>query len=194
MDTTQIEINKHKTNICNLAMKLSNTYNVKEEIFINNEIKKETEFLQSLLNIKNQQQMNNQFIMQQQMMAQQQLMQQNFMEQIQQQMMQQMNQAQLMQQQQFNQIFDKNEYDPNDWDLLFQNEETMHATVIRINPNKKFSEAINIYRNKTGDKEKARFIFNNRDINPELKILERGLGLCPHSTIQVIHLQLLKGG
>ena len=49
---TQIEINKHKTNICNLAMKLSNTFNIYEEISINNEIKKETEFLLSLLNIK----------------------------------------------------------------------------------------------------------------------------------------------
>ena len=154
MDTTQIEINKHKINICNLAMKLSNTYNVKEEIFINNEIKKETEFLQSLLNIKNQQQINNQFIIQQPMMAQQQLMQQNFMEQMQQQMMQQMNQAQLMQQQQFNQIFNKEEYDRNDWDLLFENQTTKRITVIRINPNKKCSEAINMYRIKSGDKKK----------------------------------------
>ena len=48
---TQIEINKHKTNIYNLAMKLSNTFNIYEEISINNEIKKETEFLESLLNI-----------------------------------------------------------------------------------------------------------------------------------------------
>ena len=54
---TQIEINKHKTNIINLAMKLCNTFIINEEIFINNEIKKETEILQSLLNIKNQQNM-----------------------------------------------------------------------------------------------------------------------------------------
>ena len=192
MDTTQIEINKHKTNICNLAMKLSNTYNVKEEIFINNEIKKETEFLQSFLNIKNQQQINNQFIMHQQMMAQQQLMQQNFMEQMQQQMMQQMNQAQLMKQQQFNQIFNKEEYYPNDWDLLFENQTTKRTTVIRINPNKKCSEAINMYRIKSGDKKKARFIFNNETINPELRIFETKLS--SNSRIFVIHLLTLIGG
>ena len=192
MDTTQIEINKHKINICNLAMKLSNTYNVKEEIFINNEIKKETEFLQSLLNIKNQQQINNQFIIQQQMMAQQQIMQQNFMEQMQQQMMQQMNQALLMQQQQFNQIFNKEEYDPNDWDLLFEDQAIKRSTVIRINPNKKCSEAINMYRIKSGDKEKVKFLFNNKEINPELKIFETGL----HSTsrIMVLHLHILIDG
>ena len=192
MDTTQIEINKHKTNICNLAMKLSNTYNVKEEIFINNEIKKETEFLQSFLNIKNQQQINNQFIMHQQMMAQQQLMQQNFMEQMQQQMMQQMNQAQLMKQQQFNQIFNKEEYYPNDWDLLFENQTTKRTTVIRINPNKKCFEAINMYRIKSGDKKKARFIFNNETINPELRIFETKLS--SNSRIFVIHLLTLIGG
>ena len=192
MDTTQIEINKHKTNICNLAMKLSNTYNVKEEIFINNEIKKETEFLQSFLNIKNQQQINNQFIMHQQMMAQQQLMQQNFMKQMQQQMMQQMNQALLMQQQQFNQIFNKEEYDRNDWDLLFENQTTKRTTVIRINPNKKCSEAINMYRIKSGDKKKARFLFNNETINPELSIFETKLS--SNSRIFVIHLLTLIGG
>ena len=194
MDTTQIEINKHKTNICNLAMKLSNTYNVKEEIFINNEIKKETEFLQSFLNIKNQQQINNQFIMHQQMMAQQQLMQQNFMEQMQQQMMQQMSQAQLKHQQQFNQIFNEEESDPNDWYLLFDNRTSNKLTPIRINSNKKFSEAINMYGNKTGDKEKAKFLFNNKEINPELKIKNFGIGLSSFSRIFVIHLQLLNAG
>ena len=193
MNTTQIEINKHKINICNLAMKLSNTYNVKEEIFINNEIKKETEFLQSLLNIKNQQQINNQFIIQQQMMAQQQIMQQNFMEQMQQQMMQQMNQALLMQQQQFNQIFNKEEYGPNYyWNLIFEDQTTKRTTVIKINPYKKCSEAINMYRIKSGDKEKVKFLFNNKEINPELKIFETGL----HSIkcIKVYHLNNLIAG
>ena len=75
---TQIEINKHKTNICNLAMKLSNIFNIYEEISINNEIKKETEFLESLLNIKNQKNIQKPInpIMQQQI--QQQMIQQKF--------------------------------------------------------------------------------------------------------------------
>ena len=42
------EINKHKFNILSLANKLINTILINEEISINNELKKETEFLLSL--------------------------------------------------------------------------------------------------------------------------------------------------
>ena len=52
-DSTLFEINKHKNNISNLSNKFLNTFNIQEEIFLNNEIKKETEILVSLLNIKN---------------------------------------------------------------------------------------------------------------------------------------------
>ena len=52
MDFTLIEINNHKNNISNLSTKLINAYDINEEISINNEIKKETEILVSLLNIK----------------------------------------------------------------------------------------------------------------------------------------------
>ena len=52
MDFTLIEINNHKNNISNLSTKLLNAYDINEEISINNEIKKETEILVSLLNIK----------------------------------------------------------------------------------------------------------------------------------------------
>ena len=52
MDFTLIEINKHKNNISNLSTRLLNTFDINEEISINNEIKKETEILVSLLNIK----------------------------------------------------------------------------------------------------------------------------------------------
>ena len=59
-------------------MKLSNIFNIYEEISINNEIKKETEFLESLLNIKNQKNIQQPInpIMQQQI--QQQMIQQKF--------------------------------------------------------------------------------------------------------------------
>ena len=76
MDFTLIEINKHKNNINNLSTKLLKTFNINEEISINNEIKKEAEILVSLLNIKmnsitaqNQQMIQNQI--QQQILAQQ---------------------------------------------------------------------------------------------------------------------------
>ena len=52
MDFTIIEINKHKLNIVTLSNKLNTTFNINEEISLNNEIKKETEILLSLLNIK----------------------------------------------------------------------------------------------------------------------------------------------
>ena len=58
MENTLFEINKHKFNILFLSNKLINTYNINQEISINNELKKETEFLLSLLNIKHNEIMN----------------------------------------------------------------------------------------------------------------------------------------
>ena len=58
MENTLNEINKRKLNIVSLGNKLISTYNINEEIFISNEIKKETDFLLSLLNIKNSAMMN----------------------------------------------------------------------------------------------------------------------------------------
>ena len=52
MDNVQQEINTHKTNLMNLINNLINTQLINQEIYINNEIKKESEFLNSLLNIK----------------------------------------------------------------------------------------------------------------------------------------------
>ena len=58
MDKILYEINNHKFNIISLANKLISASNINDEIFINNEIKKETGFLLSLLNIKNKVMMN----------------------------------------------------------------------------------------------------------------------------------------
>ena len=49
---TEQEIQKHKNKLNQLISKLINTHNIEEEISINNEIKKESECLSSLLNIK----------------------------------------------------------------------------------------------------------------------------------------------
>ena len=62
MEFIQQEINKHKTKLMNLINNLINTQLINEEIFINNEIKKESECLISLLNVKQKEilnQMNN---------------------------------------------------------------------------------------------------------------------------------------
>ena len=96
--TTEQEILKLKNKLNNLIMKLFNTHNIEEETSINIEIKNQTEFLSSLLNIKrNELNLNNNMNnMQMQQMMQQQMMQQQMMEQ---QMQQQMMQQQMMQQQ-----------------------------------------------------------------------------------------------
>ena len=54
MDPFISEINKHKNNINDLSKKLLTTVNLNEEISLNNEIKKEVEFLSSLFNIREQ--------------------------------------------------------------------------------------------------------------------------------------------
>ena len=58
----QEEINTHKAKLLSLINNLINTQLINEEIFINNEIKKESECLISLLNVKQKEllnQMNN---------------------------------------------------------------------------------------------------------------------------------------
>ena len=52
LDSTLVEIYKHKNNISNLSTKVLKTLLIQDEIFLINEIKKETEILISLLNIK----------------------------------------------------------------------------------------------------------------------------------------------
>jgi rubrerythrin len=52
MEFVQQEIDIHKTKLMNLINNLINTKLINQEIYINNEIKKESEFLNSLLNIK----------------------------------------------------------------------------------------------------------------------------------------------
>ena len=52
MEFVQQEIDSHKTKLMNLINNLINTTLINQEIYINNEIKKESEFLNSLLNIK----------------------------------------------------------------------------------------------------------------------------------------------
>ena len=86
MDYTLIEIKNHKNKISELSAKLNNNIDINDEIILSNELKKEAEFLISLLNIKkneinqknnfnnNFQQMLQQQMFQQQMIAQQQMM------------------------------------------------------------------------------------------------------------------------
>ena len=63
MEYIQQEINIHKNNLKNYITNLISTENIDEEIFINNEIKKETEIIISLLNVKRKSLNNNQMPM-----------------------------------------------------------------------------------------------------------------------------------
>ena len=178
---TQIEINKNKTNIINLAMKLSNTFIINEEIFINNEIKKETEILQSLLNIKNQQNMP----LPMNPMIQQQMMQ----PQMEQQMLQQQFQQQMMMQQQMMNIPIEDE---KGWNLIFEDKFGCVVTVT-INEQKLVKEAISLYKLKSGKTDNnLKFIFNLHELYPELKICQSGLS--NFSKIMVIESENIMGG
>ena len=102
MENTLFEINKHKYNILSLSNKLINTFDINQEILINNELKKESEFLLSLLNIK-QNEMMNQMAINNNMNFINPMMNQNFINnnnQLQQMIKQQMIQIQAMQNQQ----------------------------------------------------------------------------------------------
>ena len=163
MDINQAKINKHKINIINLAMKLSNTFNINEEISINNEIKKETEFLQSLLDIKNQQNIQEPMnpMIQKQMMLQQQMLQQK----IQQQMM-------TVEQRMIQYPMNMPDYG---WILFFEDQSQNSIESIKISEQKLVKEAIALYMQKTGKNGHYQFIFNHQELYPELKICQSGL-------------------
>ena len=163
MDINQAKINKHKINIINLAMKLSNTFNINEEILINNEIKKETEFLQSLLDIKNQQNIQEPMnpMIQKQMMLQQQMLQQK----IQQQMM-------TVEQRMIQYPMNMPDYG---WILFFEDQSQNSIESIKISEQKLVKEAIALYMQKTGKNGHYQFIFNHQELYPELKICQSGL-------------------
>ena len=144
-------------------MKLSNTFNINEEISINNEIKKETEFLQSLLDIKNQQNIQEPMnpMIQKQMMLQQQMLQQK----IQQQMM-------TVEQRMIQYPMDMPDYG---WILFFEDQSQNSIESIKISEQKLVKEAIALYMQKTGKNGHYQFIFNHQELYPELKICQSGL-------------------
>ena len=149
-------------------MKLSNTFNINEEISINNEIKKETEFLQSLLDIKNKQNIQEQMnpMIQKQMMLQQQMLQQK----IQQEMVQQ--RMMMVEQRMIQQPMNMPDYG---WILFFEDQSQNSIESIKISEQKLVKEAIALYMQKTGKNGHYQFIFNHQELYPELKICQSGL-------------------
>ena len=205
MDNTLLEINKHKFNIAEFSQKLIRTFDLNDEMFITNEIKKEIEFLFSLYNIKNNiimnqmpnnnnmNNMNNFFnpllnpnfnynqyqqILQQQMMQFQQAMQQQEMM-----MRQQMENIQKEQNQNSEiSVFFRRGFDGFD-----------RPIEIRCSLKDKCSDIFQKYKNlatKKSDTEK--FVFNAKTLYPSLTAEEAGITNKAH--IFVIETEGVRGG
>ena len=160
MDFTLIEINNHKNNISNLSTKLLNAYDINEEISINNEIKKETEILVSLLNIKMK----------------------VIMAQNQQQMQLQQNMFNQMQNMQFNSLYNnfQNQFEQskNYVTLLFilsNYGEQSPPLTIQCTPDEKLSSVFQKYRMKKIDNTSEIFIYESKKLNEALTVAESGL-------------------
>ena len=199
MDNTLLEINKHKFNIAEFSQKLIRTFDLNDEMFITNEIKKEIEFLFSLYNIKNNiiknqmpnnNNMNNFFnpllnpnfnynqyqqILQQQMMQFQQAMQQ---------------QEMIMRQQMEN--FQKEQNQNLEIIVIFRRGND-RPIKIRCSLKDKCSDIIQKYKNlvtKKSDTEK--FVFNAKTLYPSLTAEEAGI--INNSDIFVVETKGIRGG
>ena len=79
--------------------------------------------------------------------------------------------------------------DKKGWNLIFQS--TKNTVTITISEQKLVKEAISMYKLKTGTDEQCKFVFNNKELYPEMKICQSGLTNL--SKITVISTQNLKG-
>ncbi len=191
MESMLQEIYMHKNKLMNLINNLINTQLINEEININNEIKKVSEFLNSLLNIKqnflmNQINQNNNinlnfipFMPQLNPMMNAPEMNLN------------MNQLQFNPQQINNNI---DNYNENFLDLFFFNTETCKTTTVNCNKKDKISEVIEKYKIKANDHNNNKYIWNAKLLNESLNSTVINFGLCNQAKIDVCALGQLKGG
>ena len=177
MESMLQEINTHKAKLLNLTNNLLNTQLINDEIFINNEIKKESEILNSLFNIKQNFLMNpinpmnlNNNINLNPLMIQPNLI---------------MNPPQMnlnMNQFNFNpqQI---NENNNNDFlQILFYSGKNTRIFCSRTD---KISTLIEKYRNKANDYGDNIYLFNNKQLNNYLDSTLNDLGLGSYTQITV---------
>ena len=194
MDNVQQEINTHKTNLMNLINNLINTQLINQEIYINNEIKKECEFLNSLLSLKqkslinqvNNNINNNPFSFQPNI---------------------NINPAQIninpiqfgyqpIIQNNLNNNFENNNNGENDISLINVNfyHTFGNSTLIICKVNEKISEVIEKYRQKTGDYNDNFFFFNSKDLNYCSSSTLQEKGISEESKITVSKKGYLKAG
>ena len=83
----------------------------------------------------------------------------------------------MMQMNQMNQMMNNrcNIDEVNKWNLIFYEVDTLHSFNIQISPEKKFKEAINMYKIKSLRNEEMRFIWNGIILNPEMTLINSGL-------------------
>ena len=194
MDYTLFEINKHKININTFSNKLMNTFNINEEIAINNEIKKEVEILITLLNIKmnflsNQMlinnnmnfNMNNNINALNPMMANQDFININPFQQ---------------QQQIIPQDIRKEEKMENIINIQFERIGEIgdnRIIIVYSKYSEKVYDLIQKYRVKANDWNlNEGFFYNDKKINPDLTLAEAGL--CNNCIIKVVTFGILKAG
>ena len=181
----QQEINNHKTKLLNLIKNLINSQLIDEEIYINSEIKKESECLNSLLIVKQKSVMNrmntnnnnmnlNPLMFQplninQMQFQQQQIMQNNF---------QNNNNNEI-----YNQIIN----------IQFRSCESGKIYVLQSHPNEKISVLIDKYREKANDYNNNYFNFLGKDLNG-LSLTLNEYGIIDNSLITVEKKGKLKSG
>ena len=171
MNFVQQEINSHKTKLMSLINNLINTQLINEEIFINNEIKKESECLISLLNIKQNEllnQMNNNNINPNPFMLQP-----NNMMNIPPMNVNQMNMGQHeINEDMLNIIFERQYGSPKNIVINAQSHETV-------------SNIIKKYKEKSNDNNDNFYLWNLKDLNNYVNYAISDLGLQNQNKIQV---------
>ena len=182
MEFIQQEINEHKTKLMNLINNLINTQLINEEIFINNEIKKESECLISLLNVKqntlmNQMNQNNNI---------------NFNPLIPQPNPFIINAPAINIDQVQPQFLSNNQVMNIDKiiSIVFR-KDNCKITTIHCYPQEKISNVIKRYREKANDYDENRFIFNGKDLNFSSTISESKM--FNRCNVRVDTLEILKG-
>ena len=81
--------------------------------------------------------------------------------------------------------------DAQGWNLIFENQNDRQTVNVRISEQKLVKEAISAYMLKSNRTDKCKFIFNNKELFPEMKICQSGLSNM--AKILVISIQNLKG-
>ena len=184
MNPIQQELNAHKNQLLTLINNLINTQMINQEIILNNEIKKECEFINSLLNIKQKSLMQNNI---QNINFNQNIPQNN--------MIFGMNNPQInmMHFQNLNENEINNRVNNDEITVIFKNTISNENCVVDCKYSDKIAKIIEKYREKSNDyEENEKFVFGGRTLNPSLTVGQERI-VFSNSIIKVIFLGNVKG-